>query len=236
LISRSFLFEGLELAGPSHRCRHQSTCEPTPAERDDVPRGFADDAELSTQSGMWHRKHATSQSTGRPDDAPWPRTRGASAAIETDAGEIVVAGLEVTKSLIDRWTYRSDPWRVFGDRVGRMQKVRRVQKRDEPIKLDTEVFAQVLLVSGEKTPWALFGIFELQHRFLPEASSPTGCASDKTGPRDQARLRQLAAFAWGQDSRPSSFIPDAQKEIFGPVVARPQAQGSRGGEFPAHRE
>ena len=37
LISRSLLFEGLELAGPSRRCRHQSTCEPTPAERDDVP-------------------------------------------------------------------------------------------------------------------------------------------------------------------------------------------------------
>jgi hypothetical protein len=62
-----------------------------------------------------------------------------------------------------------------------MQKVGRVQKRDEPIKLDTEVFAQVLLVSGEKTPWALFGIFELQHRFLPEASSPTG--------RSHSRLR-----------------------------------------------
>ena len=39
----------------------------------------------------------------------------------------------------------------FGDCAGRMQ------KKDEPIELDMEVFAQVLLVSGEKTPGAFVG-------------------------------------------------------------------------------
>jgi hypothetical protein len=62
-----------------------------------------------------------------------------------------------------------------------MQNVGRRQKRDEPIELDTEVFAQVLLVSGEKTPWAIVGIFELQHRFLLDASSRIG--------RSHSRLR-----------------------------------------------
>jgi hypothetical protein len=85
------------------------------------------------------------------------------------------------------------PGASFGDRVGRMQ------KRDEPIDLDTEDFAQVLLVSGEKAPWALVGIFQLQHRFLLDASSHTGSrirGSDKeTWPRDQVRLRQPVAFA-----------------------------------------
>jgi hypothetical protein len=87
------------------------------------------------------------------------------------------------------------PCAFFGDRAGRMQ------KRDEPIELDTEAFAQVLLVSGEKTPWALVGIFELQlgssqtHRVAP-ADRIRG--SDKeTWPRDQVRLRQTAAFVWG---------------------------------------
>jgi hypothetical protein len=62
----------------------------------------------------------------------------------------------------------SGPRRVLRDRIGRMQ------KRDEPIKLDTEDFAQVLLVSGEKTPWTLVAIFELQHQFPPDAWSRTG--------------------------------------------------------------
>jgi hypothetical protein len=86
------------------------------------------------------------------------------------------------------------PGAFFGDRVGRME------KRDEPIELDTEVFAHVLLVSGEKTTWALVGIFELQHRFLPDASSPPAGrirASDKTGPATRSGLRQPAAFTWG---------------------------------------
>jgi len=83
----------------------------------------------------------------------------------------------------------------FGDCAGRMQ------KKDEPIELDMEVFAQVLLVSGEKTPGAIVGIFEIQHRFLLDASSRTGRSHSRpdreTWPRDQVRLRQPAAFAWG---------------------------------------
>jgi hypothetical protein len=49
-----------------------------------------------------------------------------------------------------------------------------MQKRGEPIELDTEAFAQVLLVSGEKTPRAFVRMFELQHRFLLDAASRTG--------------------------------------------------------------
>jgi hypothetical protein len=48
----------------------------------------------------------------------------------------------------------------FGDRISR------TQKTNEPIELNTEDFAQVLLVFGEKPPSAVVGIFERQHRFL----------------------------------------------------------------------
>jgi hypothetical protein len=104
LISRSFLFEGLELAGPSNRCRDQSTCEPPPAKRDDVPdqRGFADDVELSTQSGIVTSQTRNCEKHRSSRRRAATLTRAASATTEKGAGEIVVAGLEFTNSLIDR--------------------------------------------------------------------------------------------------------------------------------------
>jgi hypothetical protein len=92
------------------------------------------------------------------------------------------------------------PGAFFGDRISRMQ------KRDEPIELNTEDFAQVLLVFGEKTPWALVGSpnFNIGSskvapvgRFAapirrPGPTTRSGCVSERHSlgleTRDRARL------------------------------------------------
>jgi hypothetical protein len=150
------------------------------------------------------------------------------------AGEIVVAGLEVTNSLIDRWTRRSrsslSPGAFFGDRVGGMQKVGRMQKRDEPIELDAEDFAQVLLVSGEKTPWALVGIFELQRRFLLDASRrPVAFAAPTKEPGPATRSGCVSQrHSLGVKTRNQArLFPTRKKKFLGPLRRHSKPERSR---------
>jgi hypothetical protein len=116
------------------------------------------------------------------------------------------------------------PGAFFGDRAGRKQ------KRDEPIELDTEAFAKSCSCPARRRRGPLLGSSNFNigspqtHRVAP-ADRIRG--SDKeTWPRDQVRLCQPAAFTWGYDSRPSPFIPDAQKNW--PVVAalKPKAHAA----------
>ena len=87
------------------------------------------------------------------------------------------------------------PGAFFGDRAGRMQ------KRDEPIELDTEAFAKSCLCPARRRRGPLLGysnfnIGSPQTHRVALADRIRG--SDKeTWPRDQVRLRQPAAFTWG---------------------------------------
>ena len=94
-----------------------------------------------------------------------------------------------------------------------------------------------MLVSGEKTPWALVGIFELQHRFPPrriESHRPiafaapikrpgpatrSGCVSQRHSlrvkTRDQARLFPTRKKNWARRGGPQAQGSRSKATSFG---------------------